>query len=50
MKIQVQVVHQIDVQAERFVQSGGVEDMVVVYLVAVAKLVIFISFFLSFKN
>jgi len=45
MKIQVQVVHQIDVQVERFVQSSGVEDMVVVYLVTVAKLVIFLSFF-----
>jgi len=32
---QIQVVHQTDVQVERFVQSSGVEDMVVVYLVTV---------------
>jgi len=42
---QIQVVHQTDAQMERFVQSSGVEDMVVVYLVTVAKLVIFLSFF-----
>ena len=49
MKIQIQVVQEIDVQVERFVQSDRMEDIVVVYLVMIiAQLVIFVSFFSSF--